>query len=66
MIFAKRHFLFLGAMVLLLAGSIALAAHKEMNRPLPVAVPEDTAVRVSLDRAFLVIRAGPEIILTRR
>lgn len=52
MIFAKRNYLFLGAMAILLAGSIALAAHKEMSGPVPVAVPEDTALRVSLDRAI--------------
>lgn len=50
--FAKRNLLFLGAIALLLAGSIALAAHEEFNRPSPVAVPEDTALRVSLDRAI--------------
>jgi hypothetical protein len=52
LLFAKRNFLFLGAMALLLAGSIALAAHKEMNRVVPVAVPQDTALRVSLDRTI--------------
>jgi hypothetical protein len=50
--FAKRNFMFIGALALLLAGSIALAAHKEMNRVTPVAVPEATALRVSLDQAI--------------
>jgi hypothetical protein len=52
MFFAKRNILFLGAMALLLAGSIAVAAHKEASRPVPVAVPEDTALRVSLDETI--------------
>jgi hypothetical protein len=55
MFFAKRYVWFLGALVLLLAGTIALATHKEMNRPTPVtavAVPEDTALRVSLDQTI--------------
>ena len=50
--FAKRNFMFLGALALLLAGSIALAAHKESNRVTPVAVPEATALRVSLDQGI--------------
>ena len=50
MFFAKRNYLFLGAMALLLAGSIAVAAHKESNRIVPVAVPENTALRISLDQ----------------
>jgi hypothetical protein len=52
MFFAKRGYLFLGAMALLLAGSIALAAHKAYNRSARVAVPDDTGLRVSLDRSI--------------
>jgi hypothetical protein len=50
MFFAKRNYLFLGALGVLLAGTIALAATKIANRPVPVAVPEDTALRVSLNQ----------------
>nr|HEV7954717.1 hypothetical protein [Candidatus Acidoferrales bacterium] len=55
MFFAKRYALFLGGLALLLAGTIALAAHREMNRPAAVttvAIPEDTALRVSLDQTI--------------
>jgi hypothetical protein len=52
MFFAKRGYLFLGAMALLLAGSIALAAHKAYDRSARVAVPDDTGLRVSLDRSI--------------
>lgn len=50
MFIPKRNYLFLGAMALLLAGSIALAAHKASERAAPIALPEDTALRVSLDQ----------------
>jgi hypothetical protein len=39
-------------MALLLAGSIALAAHKAYDRSARVAVPDDTGLRVSLDRSI--------------
>jgi hypothetical protein len=52
MFFAKRSYLFLGVMALLLAGSIALAAHKAYDRSARVAVPDVTGLRVSLDRSI--------------
>jgi hypothetical protein len=50
MFFAKRNLMFMGGMALLLAGSIAVAAHKDSHRIVPVAVPENTALRISLDQ----------------
>jgi hypothetical protein len=52
MFFAKRNYLFLGAMGLVLAGTIALAATKTMHRTTAVAVPEETVLRVSLNQSI--------------
>jgi hypothetical protein len=39
-------------MAVLLAGTIALAATKTMHRTIPIAVPEETALRVSLNQSI--------------
>jgi hypothetical protein len=59
MFFAKRNYLFLGALGILLAGTIALAGSKAMHRTTAVAVPEETALRVSLNQSISSNRSRP-------